>query len=187
MMSASHRNYLINELVKGFETIGPGFEAFGTRLVDYLVNNKMQHRGLNIQGHPVGHTVDSVSETGEVAAEYSAKTDYFNAPFKKIFKDLRHSRNFHTQTKRILLLSSQECGPMAHTRLINLRSRVKKCMQLDMEIYDSRKQAEFIFDHLLLNDSAVDALAPYLAPLEKVRNEFAATNLVPQLTDGYLA
>jgi hypothetical protein len=41
-------------------------------------------------------------------------------------------------------------------------------------------------DELLLNDAAVDALSPYLAPLEKVRAEFAATNLVPNLSSGYL-
>lgn len=186
MASTAHRRYLINELVKGFETIGPEYEDFGTRLVDYLVSEKMQHRGLNLNGHPVGHTVDSVSETGEVAAEYSAQRDYFETPFDKIDKDLGHSRTMHPQAKRVFLLSNQECGPKAHTELVNLQMQVKASMQIDLEIYDSRRQAEFIFDHLLLNDNAVDALTPYLAPLEKVSSEFVATNLVPQLTDGYL-
>jgi len=186
MTSSAHRRYLIDELVKGFETIGSEYEAFGTRLVDYIVSEKMLHRGLNLHGHPVGNAVDSVSETGEVVAEYSAEMDYFKTPFAKMFKDLRHSRSLHPQAKRVLLLSSQPCGPKAHTRLVNLRTRVKSCMQLDLEIYDSRRQAEFIFDCLLLNDNAVDVLAPYLAPLEKVSAEFAMTNLVPQLADGYL-
>ena len=83
MATSAHRRFLINELMKGVETIGPEYEAFGTRLVDYIVNQKMQHRGLNPEGHPVGHAVDSVSETGEVAAEYSAEEGYFDQPFSK--------------------------------------------------------------------------------------------------------
>ena len=161
MTSPAHRRYLINELVKGFEAIGPAYETFGTRLVDYLVNEKMHHRGLNLDGHPVGHTVDSVSETGEIAAEYSAEKGYFETPFTKIHKDLNHSHTMHPQAKRILLLSNQESGPKAHTELVNLQMQVKASMRIDLEIYDSRRQAEFIFDHLLLNDNAINELAQY--------------------------
>lgn len=185
-MSPELRRFLITELIKGIGTVGPQYEEFGTRLVDHIVNDKMQHRGLNPHGHPVGHVVDSVSETGVVAAEYSAEQDYFESPFSKIFKDLRHSRKLHPQAKRVLLLSSHECGPKAHTQLVNLRARIKRCMGLDLEILDSRRQAEYIVDRLLLNDAAIDAISPFLAPLDKVRTEFAASNLVPQLSAGYL-
>jgi tetratricopeptide (TPR) repeat protein len=186
MLSPAHQRLLVTELMKGIEAIGPEYEAFGTRLVNYIVNQKMQHRGLNPEGHPVGHAVDSVSETGEIAAEYSAEAGYFDHPFSKIHKDLEHCRKSHPQAKRVLLLSSQECGPKSHTSLVNLRAELKGKSGLDVEIYDSRRQAEYIVDQLLLNDSAIDVLSPYLASLEKVRSEYAATNLVPQLAVGYL-
>jgi hypothetical protein len=177
---------LIIELMQAIEAIGPEYEAFGTRLTTYIVPEKMLHRGINEKGHPVGHVVDSVSETGHLAAEYSAEQGYFKRPFRKILNDLRHARESHPQAKKILLLSSQKCGPKAHTRLINLRSRIKRFTGIDLEIYDSRRQAEFIVDHLLLNDRAVADLSPYLAPLEKVRSETAASKLVPRQASGYL-
>lgn len=170
----------------GIHTIGPEYEAFGTRFADSLVDQKMSHRGLNADGHPVGHTVDSVSATGTVAAEYSAEEGYFKSPFVKLFKDLRHSRESHPQAERILLLSSKECGPKAHTQLVNLAARLKRWLRIDLEIYDSRRQAEHIVDCILLDDKAVDTLSPYLAPLEKVRAEFAATHLLPKLVTGYV-
>lgn len=186
MLTPAHRRFLISELIKGIEVIGPEYEAFGTRLVDYLVKNKMRHRGLNSHGHPVGHTVDSVSESGDIAAEYSAEHGYFDGGFTKIFKDLRHSHESHHQATRILLLSSQECGPKVHTRLVNLQSRIKRWMGIDLEVYDARRQAEFIVDHLLPNDTAIDALSPYVRPMKSIRTEFASTNLMPQLGSKYM-
>ena len=186
MSSPAHRRLLISELMQGIETIGPEYEAFGTRLVDCILSQRMLHRGLNEKGHPVGHVVDSVSETGDLVAEYGAEQGYFSPPFTKIFHDLRHARGSHPQTRKLLLLSSQRCGQKAHTRLVNLRSRVKHFTGVDLEIYDSRQQAEIIVDHLLLDDRAVAALSPYLAPLEKARSETVATKLVPQQASGYL-
>ena len=181
------RQYLINELLRGIGTIGPTFEAFSQRFVDHLVDLPMQHRGLNSEGQPVGHTVDSVSEQGEVAAEYSAEQDYFEWPFKKIFKDLRHVRKLHPQAINVLLISSRESGPKAATRLTNLRARLKTCVGIDVKIFDARRISEHIVDTLLLNDRAVDELAQYLAPLSKVRDQFALTNLLPAVSLGHIA
>lgn len=186
MSSPAHRHLLINDLMHGIEAIGPEYEAFGTCLVNYIVPQTMLHRGLNEKGHPVGHVVDSVSESGDLVAEYGAELGYFTPPFTKIFQDMKHARETHPQAKKVLLLSGQKCGPKAHTRLINLRSRVKRFTGIDLEIYDSRRQAEFIVDKLLLDDRAVAALSPYVAPLEKVRSETAATKLVPRQSNGYL-
>jgi tetratricopeptide (TPR) repeat protein len=186
MLTPAHRKLLINDVMKGIEVIGPGFEAFANTLVDFIVSEQLQHRGLNSQGHPVGHVVDSVSRYGHIVAEYSAEQAYFERPFKKIRKDLRHSRKSHPQVKNLLLFSSQECGPKAHTQLTNFCARVKRWMDLDLDLYDSRRQAEYIVDHLLLKDAAIDALSPYLVTLEKVRAEFAATHVLPAITQGYL-
>lgn len=186
MLFPAHRRFLISELIKGIETIGPQFEEFGTRLVDYIANKPMLHRGLNPHGHAVGHAVDSVSTDGQLAAEYSAEHGYFDSPYRKIFKDLHHCRHLHQKATRILLLSSQSSGPKDHTSIVNLQARLNRLARIDVEVYDARRQAEFIVDQLLLNDAAVDNLSPYLATLDKVRNEYSATNLLPKQTAGYL-
>jgi len=185
-MSPALRQYLINELGRGISSIGRDFEPFGTRFVDAAVDSPMQHRGLNIEGQPVGHTVDSISDDGRTAAEYTADNDYFKAPFSKLCSDFKHVRTLHSQAKRILLVSSREAGPKAMTRLTNFCSHIKKRLEIDVEIYDARRIAEYIVDSLLNNDIAVDSLAPYLGPLAKVRDEFAATHLIPELSAGYI-
>jgi hypothetical protein len=114
-MTPAFRQYLINELIHGIGSIGQHFEAFGQRLVDFVVDVPMKHRGLNSEGQPVGHAVDSVSEAGDVVAEYSAEKDYFNRPYSKIRKDWRHAVALHPQVRRILLISGREAGPKAMT------------------------------------------------------------------------
>lgn len=185
-MNPAFRQYLVNQVRLGIENIGPTYEAFGTRLCDYIANVEMLHRGLNASGQPVGGTVDSISTDGTVAAEYSAEATYFRGSFGKIFKDIRHAFDLHGGLKLLYLLSSQTCGPNANTTLTRLVRRIKAQFHVQIEIYDARRQAEFIVDHLLVNDIAVEKLAHYVATLDKLQTEFAATHVVPPLVTGYL-
>ncbi|WP_417375308.1 NB-ARC domain-containing protein [Gimesia maris] len=185
-MNPSHRTYLINELSRGIQVIGPHFEAFGQKITDYLIDEPLTHRGLNAQGLPVGHIIDSFSVNGEIAAEYSAEQNYFEKPLKKLFGDFKHVRTNHPQANRIYLLSAQECGPKLYTRLTNLCFKLEKKKGLTVAVYDSRRIAEFIVDDLLLNDEAVETLSPLLVPLERVCNEYAVTKLVPSQSDNYI-
>jgi tetratricopeptide (TPR) repeat protein len=185
-MNPVHRTYLVNELIRGISAIGPQFELFGQNVTNYLVEEPLIHRGLNAQGHPVGNTIDSYSENGNIAAEYSAEQTYFQKPFKKLIGDFRHVRANHPQATRIYLMSAQECGPKLNTRLTNLRAWIQRRFRITAEVYDARRIAEFIVDDLLLNDEAIQILSPLLAPLERVRNEFAVTNLVPAQNENYL-
>lgn len=185
-MNPSHRRYLVNELIRGISDIGPQFESFGQRVMDYLVDEPLIHRGQNKKDFPVGHTIDTYSQSGEIAAEYSADEKYFDVPLKKLFSDYRHIRSNHPQAKTIYLLSAQECGPKLATQLTNIGNRLAKRKGITVKVYDSRRIAEFIVDELLLNDDAVDNLASLLAPLQRVRDEYAATNLVPAQSESYV-
>lgn len=184
-MTPAMRQYLVNELIRGVMTIGKDFETFGRTLVNYLSKVPMQHRGLTTEGQPVGHTVDSVSADGKVVAEYSSEADYFESPFKKIWKDVRHARNLHPQVECLFLLSSRERGPKAATRLTNLTRRLGRFANLSVEFFDARRIAEAITDDLLLNDRAVDELAEFIGPLGKLRDEYAITHLLPQISITY--
>lgn len=185
-MNPSHRRYLVNELVRGISDIGPLFESFGQKIADHLVHEPLTHRGLNADGLPVGNTIDSYSANGEIAAEYSADKTYFDKPFKKLLGDYLHVRSNHPQAKQIYLLAGQQCGPKLGTRLTNIRNWLEKRKAITVEVYDSRRIAEFIVDELLLNDEAVESLAPTLGPLQRVRDEYAATNLVPAQSEYYI-
>tara|TARA_R110002049_G_scaffold263231_2_gene439433 strand:- start:24 stop:2813 length:2790 start_codon:yes stop_codon:yes gene_type:complete len=185
-MNPSHRTYLISELSRGIHSVGPQFEIFGQKIADYLIEEPLNHPGLNTLGFPVGNTIDSVSEDGKVAVEYSAEKKYFEKPFKKLIGDFQHARTNHPQVENIYLFSAQECGPKLKTRLTNIREWLKKRYGITVKVYDSRRIAEFIVDDLLLNDEAVETLSPFLAPLERVRNEYAVTNLVPSQSDNYI-
>ena len=185
-MHPVHRTYLVNELIRGIETIGPHFELFGQKVADFLTNEPLIHRGLNAQGQPVGNTIDSYSENGAIGAEYSAEQNYFERPFKKLIGDYKHVRTNHPQAKLIYLLSAQECGPKLRTRLTNIGHWIEKRKGIMVEVFDSRRIAEFIVDELLLNDEAIETLSPLVAPLERVRNEYAVTNLVPAQNENYV-
>ncbi|MCY3008138.1 MAG: tetratricopeptide repeat protein [Planctomycetota bacterium] len=185
-MNPSHRRYLVNELIRGISDIGPLFESFGQKIADYLVTEDLTHRGLNANGLPVGHTIDSYSASGEIAFQYSAEKNYFEKPFKKLCGDYRHVRSNHPQANRIFLLSAQDCGPKLGTRLTNIRGWLSNRRGISVEVYDSRRIAEFIVDDLLLNDDATDCLSSILGPLARIRDEYAVTNLVPSQSDHYV-
>lgn len=187
MLSTVHRNYLIIELMKGIEAIGLPFESYGNRLADQLAGQKLVHRGASPGGNPVGHVLDSVSADGTVAAEYSSQGNYFDDPFKKLTGDIEHCLNIGPNVKKLFLVSSRECGPKAQTELNKRFAAYKKNNDLQVELYDSRRQAEFIVDIVLLNDDATDELAQYVAPLERVRSEYAATHTLPAQSPTYIA
>ncbi len=185
-MSPALRQYLISELVPGIQAIGRQFEAFGARYIDAIVGCPMTHPGLNTQGQPVGHTVDSVSEDGLTAAEYTSEEGYFSKPYTKVRKDYEHVRRLQPQATTVHLVCSRLAGPGARTRLTRFCSNVKTHLDIEVRIHDARVIAEKIVDDLLLNDGAIDSLVPYLGPLEKVRDEYAATLLIPELSRGYI-
>jgi hypothetical protein len=186
-MTPALRKHLVSELIRGIGSIGPLFEAFGQRFVDLVVEVPMTHRGVNAEGQPVGNTVDSYSGEGDVVAEYSSQKDYFDHPYSKIRKDWLHVRKMHSQARRVLLIAGREAGPKAMTRVTNFVSRVKERKEIELETYDSRRIAEYIIDKLLLDDNAVDRLAPFLGPLRKIRDEYAISHTVPDQAPGYVA
>ena len=107
-MNPSHRRYLVNELIRGISDIGPQFESFGQRVMDHLVKEPLIHRGQNKKDFPVGHTIDSYSQSGEIAAEYSADEKYFEMPLKNAVRNfLRNLRTLATASQSEKVLQSK--------------------------------------------------------------------------------
>jgi hypothetical protein len=69
-MNTYLRAHHIGRLIEGLRLIAPGavFERFGSRFLDHYLAVPLTHRGLNVLGHPVGGTVDTVGENGRCVA-----------------------------------------------------------------------------------------------------------------------
>jgi hypothetical protein len=167
-------------LVTELRTIsGVAYERFGCLLMDRISPAPLQHRGINLDGAPVGHTLDSASSDEKYVAEYSSEATYFATSGKKIRKDARHALSLHPQVEHLWLLNNTEAGEKKSTQLRNAISRASRRCELNVEIYDSRRTAEFIVDNLLLDESTTVELAIYLPSLKTFASEMAATYLVP--------
>lgn len=178
-MKPQLRRHYITLLIPGIQAIGADFERFGRRFVGYVHRGPLEHRGLDPRDNPVGHTVDTKSSDGSFGAEYSADQQYFEPPYSKIDKDVSHMFKLHPYAKSIHLMSSELKRAHASTYVAELAGRLKRDRDVDLEVWDSRKIAEYIVDELILNDDAVTTLGEYLPILIQISSEFALTQSVP--------
>lgn len=186
-MSPALRTHFVNELLAAIRSINPQFEAFGQRVADRLSPVPLIHRGLNAEGAPVGHVVDSASADGSVVFEYSAAKDYYTKPYTKIAKDWRHARRTHPGGRTIYLLSSRLCGEKAHSRLLRFAAARKARHGVELHVYDARRLAEYLVDVVLPADRPLDDLIPFVGPLARIRATYAATHRVPEAPTGRAA
>lgn len=184
-MTPAEKHYSSLRIVEGLQAIGPGFEDFGAAFTETISPLPLQHRGLNVTGHPVGHTLDSVSSDGTVAAEYSSEAGYFD-DLSKPWNDWRHVRDTQPGAKTVYLVSSRECGPKAHSRITRLASRAKEKLGIQLEVYDARRIADHILDSLLLDEIRVEKLGQFLPVVTRIRDELAWGNLVPPVSSNYV-
>lgn len=84
-MREAQRVEHLERLIKCIKIVGDGsvFERFGAKFLDHHLHAGLIHRGLNTQLNPVGGTVDSVDDAGEIAAEYSIDKQYFHGHWTK--------------------------------------------------------------------------------------------------------
>lgn len=180
-MHEAQRVEHIDRLIQGIGLIGPGalFERFGAKFLDHHLDVDLVHRGLNAQLNPVGGTVDSVDDAGELAAEYSIEKNYFQGRWEKPSNDLLHVLRMHPKVKDIYLVSSQSSTAeeikAAKARVVDWPGFQNRTIHY----YDARRIAEVIVDEMLFDDSAVRALVEHLPVLNRVLNEHQATLTVP--------
>ncbi len=133
----------------------------------------------------MGHTVDSVSSVGSIAAEYSSEEAYYEN-LNKPLRDWKHARSSQPAAKLILLASARSCGPKMRTRLIRLAACAHRHLRITLEIYDATRIAEYLVEHLLVDEIRIEQLGEHLAPLRRIRDELAWSNLVPAVSADYL-
>ncbi|WP_111828147.1 hypothetical protein [Acinetobacter colistiniresistens] len=167
---------------------GNNFERFGYIISDhYFSDYEMINKGTNVDGAPVGHIVDSVSTDASVVTEYSSEKDYFSN-LKKIKKDIKHSFNHYKGSlTKLLLLGSSSCRPKMQTLLNKRAARIKKHLNFEIIVWDSRMISEYIIDEMLFDESDIGRLSYYLPYLRQIRNESILNLSLPQKFDKYVS
>jgi tetratricopeptide (TPR) repeat protein len=183
-MNADLRRRFVRDLVADLQQVGAArFEDMATSLDGEISGERGLSRGTNLEGASVSGTVDSVTPSGNRAVEAGSEKDYFKSPFSKIWHDLRHAIDAHPGAT-VVLYSNRECGPEASSKLTRLVRRLQR-IGITLDWYDSRRICEEIVDNLLIRESAIERLKTFLPNLERISEQFAASNLLPPLDPEY--
>ncbi|MBZ9727947.1 hypothetical protein LB554_28800 [Mesorhizobium sp. CO1-1-11] len=187
-MNPQLRILLITRVIEAIEPMGPGpiFERFGMLFVKHLAGVDIVQRGSSVSGNPVGGTLDGLSPDGRVAVETSVQQDYFGGDLKKPTNDLEHVLSLSPDVREIYLLSSKR-APTGKIEEFAATSVKKPGMSGKiLHLLDSRAMAEKVVDGLLEQDNAVEELSAILPMLSDIRDDLAATHLVPSVEFGHI-
>jgi hypothetical protein len=152
--------------------------------LNHYLGLPLNHRGLNVLGHPVGGSIDTIDDTDRVAGEYSTEKTYFDGSMTKATGDAKHVLKLHPDAQDIFLLSSQE-APIG--KIADFKQTMAKCREFTgrtLHVFDNRRIAEILVDDLLISDTAVDQLVLHLPVLKTIRDEHAANLSVPETDYG---
>jgi tetratricopeptide (TPR) repeat protein len=185
-MHPKRRTALIETLALGVEQVGPEFERLAGIVMEACTDVRMTHAGVNLRGYPVSGVVDSESDDGREALEYSDRRRYFRGSMAKAESDLIKVLQDRPAVTKVYLVS----GERAHVQKVAaFRNRVLAWPQMagkTLSILGSVEIATEIIDHLLSDEQAVGRMTPYLADLQRIVDEEAAANLVPALPSDTL-
>lgn len=160
------------------------FERFGYIFTDALSGQHLHHRGLTPRGQPRGYTVDSYSEDGSIAGEYSIDKDYFSN-LSKPKKDIQHVLKEFPQVKTIYLLAGTRLQPSEGKEMVKLCTDMEKIFQGKIIWYDAEKIAESIISNLLTRIVTINRLAKFLPSLINIYSTHPDTVSLPQLPANY--
>jgi hypothetical protein len=105
---------------------------------------------------------------------------------EKAWNDARHAREAHPDSTHIFLLCTETAPPSRFDLITRTAGRCSRRHGVQVHLYDCRRIAEAIVDHLLASDSAIDELAEYLPSLSHIRDEYEASLLCPDPGSDYL-
>jgi tetratricopeptide (TPR) repeat protein len=186
-MHTKRRAALIETLAQNVEQVGPEFERFAGIVMGALSKVRLTHAGVNLRGYPVAGVVDSESDDGREAVEYSDRRNYFDGMMTKAEDDLRKILKDRPGAKQIYLVAGERTRPQ---KVADFKERVLAWPQMAgkaLTFFGSEEIATEIVDHLLLDEQLIGRVAPYLADLRRIVDEEAAAALVPSLPSEILA
>lgn len=185
-MHPKRRAALIETLAKGVEQVGPQFERFAGIVMGARADVRLTHAGVNLRGYPVAGVVDSESDDGREAIEYSDRRGYFDGSMEKAEGDLLKVLKDRPRANQIYLVAGERARPQ---KVADFKARVRALPQMAgkaLSIFGSEEIATEIVDHLLLDEQVVGRLTPYLSDLQRIVDEEVAAALVPSLPSDTL-
>lgn len=185
-MHPKRRTALIEILALGVEQVGPEFERFAGIVMDARADVRLTHAGVNLRGYPVAGVVDSESDDGREAVEYSDRRRYFRGSMTKAEEDLLKVLQDRPAAKQIYLMAGERARPGKVADFKKWALALPQMAGKTLSIYGSVEIATEIVDHLLDDEQAVGRLVPYLADLQRIVDEGAAAALVPALPSDTL-
>jgi tetratricopeptide (TPR) repeat protein len=183
-MNEQLRASYVNDVVKDIQAVsGARFEQWLLPLWDAVAKAPVNARGLNLEGAPVGYTLDAYWPDGSVS-EASSNLDYFTKPFKKARGDFRHAIKLMPAAKIVRLFSSRAAGPDAATAGVRKMLKSRR-FKYELDLWDAKRIAEYIVDKLLIDDRYVTRVGDTLPNLRRIAEQNAASNRIPALAAIY--
>lgn len=191
MQSESIKKRIIKSLIDEIISINAtSLELFGHALIELIEGKRMVHHGLNANYSPVGYTVDTFSQSGDVIGEYSTEKGYFvNASglgetprFKKIEKDIDHALS-HGHPKKIYLMTSQEEPESFRAKL--LESYHGQHYADLVEILDARELARCVYEFSVANPSDGAFFADFFPDFAKNLENYEYYGRIPSRCENH--
>ncbi|TDL70015.1 AAA family ATPase [Paenibacillus amylolyticus] len=163
------------------------FEQFGHKILQSMIPQKLNHKGQNLTGAPIGYTVDSYTDNLEIIGEYSVDNGYFGGKFEKPLNDVQHALKTSNYLKQIHLFSNQYSPPKG---AISIREQISelikiKGLKVEVVVYDAVDICNYILDSMIMLDT-INELLNYLPDLRSILSEYNITNMIPLLENTYM-
>lgn len=175
----------VRDLVEDLAQVsGASLEKLLKPLWDKMAGAPVQANGLNLQGAPISGALDALWPDGS-ASEASSHSDYFDSREKKLRHDIRHIRKAAPHVSHLRMFSTRPMGPTARTRQDKRRARYA-AKGFTIDVAAAQDIAEYIVGKCLLDDVLVKRIAPILPNLQRITEQFAASQRVPDLDAAFL-
>jgi len=184
-MNKNQRKNYVQKIENSLSSIGgQDFTFLAQIILQEKYKLQFELRGQTVSGEPVGHSLDANSLDRSIVSEFGKESGYFaDKKNSKIVGDIDHAINLAPQSNRIVLMSTQICGPKKYTELQDYFTTVSKTSKKNIDLIDGRKIAEFIVDDILLSSTpeVIGQLIELVPGLEQIHNENIFTNTFPTL------
>jgi hypothetical protein len=184
-MNEELRSRYVRDLTADLKQVsGARLELWLRPLWERLAGGPVNARGVNLQGAPVKATLDAYWPDGSVS-EASSDAKYFERPYTKALHDFDHALKTSPGAKVVRLFCTQVAPPSVWTfyERANL-SRIKP-KGYNLDLWDGKRIAEYIVDHLLTDDRYVARVGDALPNLRRIAEQNAVSNRLPGLSAGY--
>lgn len=178
-----NRELAIKALTDEIRSLSPtDLEHFGHRFVSIIEGARLNHRGLNLDGRPVGYTIDTFSDGLTIVAEYSSEANYFAKSSNKIIKDIDHALELAPLFKKLYLVSNQIAS---NNELIYWNDSTNKIHE-NIVIYDARRLATELYDEINRRRSLAFEFVVFLPLIDRLMADGFYQNSLPQLPSNFV-